>query len=81
MSGRVNFLGTLADMAKHNNPKQTETPTPDGTKSASGSFSFIVPKLIGSFYCSEVLEKYSTNYLFNNEIIFKQNTTPPPKIV
>ncbi len=79
INGRVNILSVLADMAKHNNPNDDTTPAPDVTKSAGSSFVCIVPNLYCSFSGNDVLKKYFSQYIFNNQIVFKQNTTPPPK--
>lgn len=79
MGGRVHFLTVLADIAKHNNANHDSNPVPDGTKSVNSTFSFIVPNLNCSICSNEVLVIFFPNFIFNNEIIFKQNTTPPPK--
>ena len=79
MSGRVNILSILADMAKQTSTQNNTTPNPDATKSAGSFFACIIPRLNFGFCANEILEKYFAHYTFNNQIVFLKNTTPPPK--
>ncbi len=79
INGRVSILSVLADMAKHNNPNHDTTPAQDVSKSAGNSFVCLVPNLNCCFSGYDNLKSYFSHYIFNNQIVFKQNTTPPPK--
>lgn len=79
MKGRVNFLNVLTDMSKHNDSKKDTTSPPEATKSGSTSFAYVVSRLNCSFCCHDVFEKNFPHYIFNNQIVFQQITTPPPK--
>lgn len=78
MTGRVNWLIELADMAKHNNPKQNNTPQPDASKVSSGSFC-VIPKFNYTFSFNHTGERYFSNYLSSVSLVFIQITAPPPK--
>ncbi len=78
MTGRVNLLLELADMAKHNNPTQNNTPQPDAFKVSSGSFC-VVPKSNYSFSLNQFTEKYFSHCLSSVRLVFRQINVPPPK--
>lgn len=80
IDGRINLLVELADIAKHNNPKQENNPQPDSFKSSSEPFFCIVPKFNYNFLCSEYFEKYFQHDLSNLPSAFHRNATPPPKV-
>lgn len=80
MSPRTNFLVVLNDMAKHNNPKQTNTPQPVSINQSANFILCLIPKFNYFFSLNESLRKffqYSPDHL---ALVFGENTTPPPKI-
>lgn len=80
MSQRTNILVLLKDMAKHNSPKQSNTPQPDSINQSSFSFLCLIPKYNHSFSFDETEKEFSHYYLGNIPLVFRKNTTPPPKV-
>lgn len=78
MTGRVNLLVELADMAKHNNPKPSNAPQPDSVKQSSGSLC-VVPKFNYVFSFNRFSEKLFSHYFSSAGVVFLSITAPPPK--
>ncbi len=81
MDGRINFLAVLADIAKHNNPKQDSNTSPDSFKQAPSFFACIVPKLNSQQLSTTSRKVYFAFYNDTEYFVFRQLSTPPPKFV
>ena len=77
---RINVLAILGDMAKHNNPKQDNTPPIDSVKLSSGSIICIIPSLNNLLIDQPLLQKYFDHYNLSEQLVFRQLSTPPPKV-
>lgn len=80
ISPRTNFLVVLKDMAKNNNPKPTNPPQPDSINQSSFSFLCLISKNSCSFSLDETSKEFFPYCFGNIPLVFRRNTSPPPKV-
>lgn len=80
IEARINILEVLADMAKHNCPKQDNNSQPDSFKLSCIAFAAIIPQINSAIFLSAKSKKQFTHYVSTTGLDFSTLDTPPPKV-